>query len=61
MLIISKRINNFIYLFTYLLHNGPVTFFFEQAEIVKMEAKRKQVCIFLILKRLVQKKRPETK
>lgn len=61
MLTISKRGVIYNSLFTYLLHNGPVTFFFEQAEIVKMEAKRKQVCIFLILKRLVQKQRPETK
>ena len=48
-----------IYLFTYLLHNGPVTFFFEQAEIIwdgsiaKASLNNK--------KRIVQKKRPETK
>ena len=50
----------------YLLHNGPVTFFFEQAEInLDGSVAKASLNFFSWLhnqtKRLVQKKRPETK
>jgi len=35
-----------IYLLTYLLHNGPVTFFFEQAEIVLYGSEAKASLIY---------------
>ena len=40
---------------------GQLLFFLSKLKLMKIEAKRKQVCIFLILKQLVQKQRPETK
>ena len=43
MLTYNKRKIIINFLLMYLLHNGPVTFFFEQVEIIKMETKRKQV------------------
>lgn len=40
---------------------GQLLFFLSKLKLIKMEAKRKQVWILYNLKRLVQKKRPETK